>query len=113
MTRLVEIRTYRLKPGTMPAFLAIMKDQAIPLLRKFGMDVVAYGQSNHEEETCFLARAYTSREALEKEQTAFYGSSEWRLGPRADLVQHIDTYLNTLLWMSDDAVASMRLLNVE
>lgn len=32
------------------------------------MDVVAYGNSCHEEEAYFLVRAYKNREALELEQ---------------------------------------------
>ena len=81
------------------------------MLKARGMDVVAYGRSDHEEETYFLVRAYESRAALEKEQAAFYGSSEWRAGPRSELVDRIETYMNTLIWASEEAVNSMRDLN--
>jgi hypothetical protein len=77
MPRLLEIRTYRLNPGEMDAFHHAMQTKVVPLLKSKGMDVVAHGRSDHEEETYFLARAYASREALEKEQTEFYGSG-WR-----------------------------------
>ena len=40
---------------------------AVPMLRAKGMDVVAYGRSDHEEETYFLIRSYQSREALERD----------------------------------------------
>lgn len=111
MTRLLEIRTYRLKPGTIDAFHDVVHKKAVPMLRAKGMDVVAFGRSDHEEETYFLVRSYLSREALKLEQDAFYGSSEWKLGPRSELVDRIDTYLNTLVWVSEVAVASMRDLN--
>jgi NIPSNAP len=111
MSRLLEIRTYRLKPGTLDAFHHAMHTRAVPMLRARGMDVVAYGRSDHEEETYFLARSYASREALEQEQAEFYGSSEWKLGPRSELVDRIETYMNTLIWTSELAVVSMRELN--
>lgn len=108
---LLEIRTYRLKPGTIDAFHQAMHERAVPMLRDKGMNVVTYGKSDHEEETYHLVRAYASREALDAEQAAFYGSPEWREGPRGALVDRIETYLNTLLWASPEAVDSMRALN--
>ncbi|MEY4906323.1 MAG: hypothetical protein RL260_41 [Pseudomonadota bacterium] len=111
MTKLLEIRTYRLNPGEMDAFHHAVHTKAVPLLKSKGMDVVAYGRSDHEEETYFLARAYASREALEKEQADFYGSDDWRIGPRNELVSRIDTYMNTLIWASENAIDSLRELN--
>ena len=111
MPRLIEIRTYRLHPGNTDAFHQAVHTLAVPMLKAKGMDVVAYGRSNHEEETYFLIRSYENRKALEREQEAFYGSSDWQLGPRVELVERIQTYMNTLLWVSDSAVASMRELN--
>lgn len=111
MARLLEIRTYRLKPGVLEAFHYAMHNLAVPMLGKAGMDVVAYGNSSHEEETYFLVRAYKNREALELEQEKFYGSAEWKDGPRSRLVDNIDTYLNALLWSSEEAINSMRELN--
>jgi quinol monooxygenase YgiN len=111
MNRLLEIRTYRLKPGTFAAFHDAMHNRAVPMLKSKGMDVVAYGRSNHEEETYFLVRSYPSREALEAEQAQFYGSPEWRRGPRPELLERIESYVNTLLWVSPLAVESIRAEN--
>ncbi|MGH8778513.1 NIPSNAP family protein [Paraburkholderia sp.] len=111
MNRLLEVRTYRLKPGALDAFHTVMQHQAVPMLRARGMDVVCHGRSDHESESYYLVRAYASRQALDAEQTAFYNSAEWIEGPRKALVVHIDTYVNTLLWASDDAVDSLRRLN--
>ncbi|WP_093443133.1 antibiotic biosynthesis monooxygenase [Variovorax sp. 770b2] len=68
MNRLLEIRTYRLKPGTLEAFHKAVHERAVPMLRSKGMDVVTYGRSDHEEEAYHLVRAYESREALEAGQ---------------------------------------------
>ena len=48
---------------------------------------------------------------LKKEQAEFYGSDDWRIGPRNELVSRIDTYTNTLIWASESAMGSLRELN--
>ena len=105
--RLIEIRTYRLKPGCAEAFVDAV-GVALPLVRASGMDVVAFGRSDHEHESFFLIRAFDSRAQLVAQQDAFYGSDTWRQGPRQALVDCLDTYLNTLLWLPPDAVEALR-----
>lgn len=105
--KLIEVRTYRLKPGTAERFVAAVR-LALPLVRASGMDVVAFGRSDHEEESFFLIRAFDSREQLVAQQDAFYGSAAWREGPRQALVDCLDTYLNTLLWLPDESVDALR-----
>jgi hypothetical protein len=105
--RLVEIRTYRLKPGMAGRFEAAMQS-ALPLVRASGMDVVAFGRSDHEHESFHLIRAYVDRAQLEAQQHAFYSSAAWREGPRENLVACLDDYLNTLLWLSPAAIDELR-----
>ncbi len=81
------------------------------MLKTKGIDVVAYGRSDHEEETYFLIRSFANRESLEREQAEFYSSNDWKSGPRSELVDRIETYMNTLIVASELAVASMRELN--
>ena len=105
--KLIEVRTYRLKPDCADRFIAAART-TLPLVRASGMDVVAFGRSDHEEESFFLIRAFDSREQLVAQQDAFYGSDVWRQGPRTKLVDCLDTYLNTLLWLPADAVEALR-----
>ncbi len=111
MKRLVEIRTYRLKPGTAEKFDTTMTQRALPMVQASGMEVVAYGRSHHEEETYFLARAYDNHAQLVAQQDAFYNSAVWCNGPREDLVNCLDTYLNTLVWLSPASIEDMKRLN--
>ncbi len=108
--KLVEIRTYKLKPGAAGRFIAAFEN-ALPLVRASGMDVVAFGRSDHEHESFYLIRAYADREQLERQQEAFYSSDAWRNGPRQPLVDCLEDYLNTLLWLSDGSVEDLRLRN--
>ena len=107
MKKLVEIRTYLLKPGTQTEFHTAMFEQALPMLHASGMDVVAFGTSAHEQDTYFLARAYPDKQAMVAQQNAFYNSKEWQQGPRSLLVDRIDSYLNTLIWLSDSISKSL------
>jgi hypothetical protein len=105
--KLVEIRNYRLKPGTAERFVAAFQ-VALPLVRASGMDVVAFGRSDHEHESFYLIRAYRDRAHLEAQQDAFYSSDIWRQGPREPLVACLEDYLNTLVWLSETSVDDLR-----
>ncbi|HJR73106.1 MAG TPA: NIPSNAP family protein [Luteimonas sp.] len=108
--KLVEIRTYKLKPGAAERFLVAFEN-ALPLVRASGMDVIAFGRSDHEHESFYLIRAYDDREQLEQQQEAFYSSDAWRKGPREPLVDCLEDYLNTLLWMSETSLEDLRSRN--
>jgi NIPSNAP len=112
MQRLVEIRSYQLKPGTTAEFHAAVQSAALPMLRDWGADVVAYGPSPHAPDTYFLIRAYVDLDDMNRRQVAFYGSEEWRNGPREGIVSRIESYLSTVLWMSPEAIEDLRRRNL-
>jgi quinol monooxygenase YgiN len=111
MNRLVEIRAYQLKPGTAAEFHDVVTNVAVPMLRESGMDVVAYGPSQHDPDAYFLIRAYDDLEQLNVQQAAFYGSQAWREGPREPVVSRIQTYLSTVLWLSPQSIDDVRRSN--
>ena len=108
MQRLIEIRSYQLKPGAGMEFHAAVETTALPMLREWGTDVVAYGASEHAPDTYYLIRAYKDLDDLNRCQDAFYGSEEWRNGPREAIVSRIESYLSTVLWMSPEAIEDLR-----
>jgi hypothetical protein len=108
MKRLIEIRSYKLKPGAAASFHHAVVSEAVPMLRSWGTDVVAFGPSAHEQDTYFLIRAYDDLEDLQTKQDAFYGSDVWRQGPRESIVSRIESYLNTVLWLSPASTEDLR-----
>jgi hypothetical protein len=108
MKRLVEIRSYKLKAGATSAFHNAFVTAAVPLLREWGTDVVAFGPSPHEADTYYLIRCYASLDDLQARQDAFYGSDAWRKGPRESIVSLIENYLNTVLWLSPASIEDLR-----
>jgi hypothetical protein len=109
--RLIEIRSYQLKPGAADDFHHQVRSAAVPMLKRWGMDVVAFGPSAHEPNSYFLVRAYADLADLQAQQDAFYGSDAWKQGPRPAIIGGIESYLNTLLWLTPAAIDDMRRLN--
>jgi hypothetical protein len=110
--RLVEIRAYRLKPGTRADFHVAATNHALPMVRAYGMDVVTHGPVPNDDDGYFLVRSFASLAELTAQEDEFYGSAAWREGPRESLVSRITTYVDTLLWLSPVAIADLRAGNV-
>jgi hypothetical protein len=108
MTKSVEIRSYNLKPGSRPAFHDLMTGQGVPLLKRWNTDVVAYGMSPHDETSYYLIRAYDSLADRKQSQDAFYGSDEWRRGPRAPILALIESYASVVLELEEQVVDALR-----
>jgi hypothetical protein len=108
MKRILEIRTYRLKAGSGARFHDLVSHQSAPLLRQWGMDVVAFGQSAHDPDSYFLLRAYTDLEHLRASQEAFYATEEWRQGPRESIIELIQSDSNAVLWLAPQAIEALR-----
>ena len=104
----VEIRSYNLKPGTRQEFHRLFVEQALPMLKRWKVDVVRYGPSPHDEDSYYLMRAYASLEDREKSQDAFYGSDEWRQGPREPLLAMIENYTSIVIEIEESTVSALR-----
>jgi hypothetical protein len=89
--RLLEIRSYNLKPGKLDDFHRLVTEQSVPMLRRWGVDLVAYGPSPHDPDSYFLMRAYADDADRQASQDAFYGSDEWRSGPRQAILDCIES----------------------
>ena len=107
--RAVEIRSYELQPGTREAFHALMSDQAVPMLRRWNVDVVAYGPSDHDADSYFLIRAYRDVAERDASQDAFYGGDEWRNGPREAVLAPIRHYTSVVLMLDEATIDGLRL----
>ena len=104
----VEIRSYNLKPGTRQAFHQLFLEQALPMLKRWNVDVVRYGASPHDEDSYYLMRAFTSLEDREQSEDAFYGSDEWKLGPRETILALIENYTTIMIEMEKSSVDALR-----
>lgn len=108
MIQFVEIRSYNLKPGSREEFHRQVVDTSLPLLDKWGVDVVAYGPSPHDDDSYYLIRAYKSLAERQSSQDAFYGSPEWREGPREAIMALIESHASIVLELADETVDLLR-----
>jgi ketosteroid isomerase-like protein len=106
--RTVEIRSYNLKPGTRDRFQQLAIKEAVPMLRRWKVDVVAHGPSLHDKDSYFLMRAFTSVEQRQKDEDAFYGSQEWIAGPRDRVLADIDSYTTIVVHLDDATLQGLR-----
>jgi len=92
----LDLRTYQLKPGAAETFGRIFEQEALPLLTRLGIDVVAHGRSLEDADAQYLIRSFASLAERNERLDAFYGSDEWRKH-RADVLALIDSYHVVLL----------------
>ncbi|MGH3647321.1 MAG: NIPSNAP family protein [Micromonosporaceae bacterium] len=108
---ILEIRTYRPKPGTSDEFVRVMREESVPLLEQAGIQVLDCGASlvaedGHEE--AYLIRGFASLEEHHTQEEAFYGSDAWRHGPREAIGSRIDSYHTIVLDASKEIAQAFR-----
>ncbi len=108
VNRVLEIRSYRLQPGSRAEFHRLVVEHSVPLLRAWGMDVVRFGPSLREPDGYYLMRAFDSLDHLEQSQAAFYATPAWRQGPREAIVARIVSDANTVLELPGAAIDALR-----
>jgi ketosteroid isomerase-like protein len=104
----VEIRSYNLKPGTRERFHQRFVRDSLPMLQRRGIDVVAYGASAHDRDSYFLMRSYPSLDDRIRSENEFYGSAEWREGPREAVLADIDTYATVVVDLDPSTIRGLR-----
>ena len=105
----VEIRSYNLKPGTRDRFHKLFLNEALPMLQRWKVDVVAYGPSLHDKDSYFLMRAFPGVDQRQKSEDAFYGSDEWKQGPRERVLADIDSYTTIVVQLDEATVNGLRM----
>ena len=109
-TRVVEIRSYNLKPGTRDRFQALFLREALPMLRRWKVDVIGYGPSLHDADSYFLMRGFPGVAGRQTAEDAFYGSDEWRKGPREAVLADIVSYTTVVVSLDPATIRGLRAL---
>jgi hypothetical protein len=90
-SRVIEILTLDINPGRRDEFHNVYETQSLPLLKKRGFEVLAYGPSLHDANSYYVIRSFKGLEDRQRSEEAFYSSDDWKQGPRTaifDLVEH-------------------------
>jgi ketosteroid isomerase-like protein len=106
--RVVEIRSYNLKPGTRDRFHQTFLEEALPMLKRWKVDVISYGRSLHDKDSYFLMRGFEGVDQRQKSEDAFYGSDEWKQGPRERILADIDSYTTIVVSLDAATINGLR-----
>ena len=104
----LDFRSYALKPGRAAEFDALMRTRALPLLHRWGFDVVAMGLSIDGDDRAYLVRAYRDLTHREVSEDIFYGSTDWLDGPREAILDCIEDYSSVVLELPAGRVDALR-----
>jgi hypothetical protein len=108
MTAVLEIRTYKLAPGTRDDFDDMVRERSLPMLERFGIRVVAYGPSTTDgDDHYYLIRAFASDAERKEQLEAFYGSDEWRENHRDAFLALIEAYHTVAIELTPNVRAAL------
>ncbi|AQX08354.1 NIPSNAP family containing protein [Elizabethkingia ursingii] len=106
--KIIEILQYNLKKGTGEEFHQIMKEISVPLHFHHGIDVVSYGNSLHDLDCYYLIRSFDDEESMATALGDFYSGSDWKEGPREDIINRIGESMKLVLTVSQSAIEKLR-----
>ena len=109
MNHLIEIRSFNLKPGMREELYRLYIEVALPLLKRWNLDVVAHGPSLHDENSYYVIRRYDSLAQREQMEDTYYASDDWRQGPREAILALIENYTDIVLELDEVTVQRLRM----
>lgn len=108
MPRIIEIRTYNLKPDTRAEFDRIARTEVRQMLERHGTDVIAMRPSIADETSYSLIRAYANVEDRSTSQAAFYGGGAWKEGPRDAILACVENYATVVVEADEATIDGLR-----
>ena len=89
---LIEMRTYKIKPGKRTEFLEILESKAVPEHQKIGMKILGPFLSIEDEDTFFWMRAFPDLKGREKMRNEFYEGKLWKEELEQKLMPILEKY---------------------
>ncbi|HEX3253712.1 MAG TPA: NIPSNAP family protein [Pyrinomonadaceae bacterium] len=89
---IVEVRSYRIKPGRRAEFVQLFETRAIPALRSYGMKVLGPLLDVENPNKFVWLRSFPSLDERDRMKDAFYGSELWLNELEAIAMPLLDSY---------------------
>jgi hypothetical protein len=89
---IVEVRTYKIKPGRRAEFIEFFETRSIPALQSHGMKVLGPLVDLENADNFVWLRAFPSLEARDAMKTAFYEGELWKNELEAIAMPMLDSY---------------------
>src|SRR5437763_7483339 len=94
---ILEMRTYKIRPGKRTEFLEVLESKAIPEHQKIGMKILGPFLSIEDEDTFFWMRAFPDLKSREKMRTDFYEGKLWKEELEKKLMTIIEKYAGVVV----------------
>ena len=104
---IIEMRTYKTKPGKRAEFLATFCGRSIPAHRALGMRISQPFPSVDDPDTFFFMRGFPDLASREPMKAQFYGSDLWKHELEGVLMPMLDEYQAVIVEGPDDMFASV------
>jgi hypothetical protein len=89
---IVEVRSYRIKPGRRAEFIRLFETRAVPALREHGMKVIGPFLDVENPNKFVWLRSFPSLEERDRLKDAFYEGPLWKNELEAIAMPMIDSY---------------------
>jgi hypothetical protein len=89
---IVEVRSYRIKPGRREEFIKLFESRAIPVQRSYGMQILGPLLDVENPNKFVFLRSFPSLEERERMKDAFYGGPIWKDELEALAMPMLDSY---------------------
>jgi hypothetical protein len=89
---IVEMRTYKLKPGTRDRFLEIFRSQSMPEHQRLGMNIMGPFLSTEDPDVFFFMRGFPDLSSREPLKASFYEGELWKRNLEHVLMPMIEKY---------------------
>jgi hypothetical protein len=104
---IVEMRTYKLKPGVRAKFLETFETRSVPAHREIGMKILGPFLSIEDEDVFFFMRAFPDLASREPMKARFYEGELWKRELEHVLMPMIEKY-DVVLVDAPDGLGSWR-----
>jgi hypothetical protein len=92
MSAVIEVRTYRAKPGMREPLLALLQTRAFPLQRQLGMKILGPFPNQADDDEFVWLRGFPDEASREPLKVAFYQGEEWLEDLEAEAMPMLDDY---------------------
>jgi quinol monooxygenase YgiN len=101
---IVEVRSYRIKPGRREEFIKMFETRAVPAQREFGIQIIGPFLDVENPNKFVFLRSFPSLEERDRMKDAFYGSEVWKNELEGFAMPLLDSYDVILCEMSPGCV---------
>ena len=99
------MRLFKLRPGSRAEFHRISDEGTIPMMRRIGINVLAYGPTLNDDDGYLLVRAFASEEQRVQLSQQLYASPEWEQNYEVPVMSMIDAYHTAVIPATESVTA--------